>query len=107
MEPTGASAATNPASTPRAEHLLAEPQRRTPVGRRPVFRTPAFRRLFAAQTISRWGDTFNAVALVILVLRLTGSGLKVAGTVAFEIAPVLLLGFWLGPWSTANPGAVP
>lgn len=53
---------------------------------------PAFRRLFAAQTISRWGDTFNTVALVIVVFQLTGSGLKVAGTVGFEIAPVLLLG---------------
>lgn len=57
---------------------------------------PAFRRLFAAQTISRWGDTFNSVALVILVYRLTGSGVKVAGTVAFEIAPVLLFGFVAG-----------
>ncbi len=55
-----------------------------------------FRRLFAAQTISRWGDTFNAVALVILVYQLTGSGLKVAGAVAFEIAPVILLGFLAG-----------
>ena len=36
------------------------------------------------------------MALVILVFRLTGSGLKVAGTVAFEIAPVLLLGFVAG-----------
>ena len=56
----------------------------------------AFRRLFVAQTISRWGDTFNSVALVILVFRLSGSGLQVAGTVAFEIAPVLLLGFVAG-----------
>lgn len=63
---------------------------------RQAFASPAFRRLFAAQTISRWGDTFNAVALVILVFRLTGSGLSVAGTVAFEIAPVLLLGFVAG-----------
>ena len=58
--------------------------------------SPAFRRLFAAQTISRWGDTFNAVALVIAVFRLTGSGLQVAATVAFEILPVLLLGFVAG-----------
>jgi len=57
---------------------------------------PGFRRLFAAQTVSRWGDTFNSVALVILVFRLTGSGIKVAGTVAFEIAPVVLLGFVAG-----------
>lgn len=57
---------------------------------------PGFRRLLAAQTISRWGDTFNSVALVILVYRLTGSGVKVAGTVAFEITPVVLLGFVAG-----------
>jgi len=57
---------------------------------------PDFRRLLAAQTISRWGDTFNAVALVILVYTLTGSGVRVAATVAFEIAPVILLGFVAG-----------
>ena len=56
----------------------------------------AFRSFFAARTISQWGDTFNAVALVILVYRITGSGLKVAGMVGFEIAPVLLLGFVAG-----------
>lgn len=63
---------------------------------RRALRRPGFRRLFAAQTISRWGDTFNAVALVIVVYQLTGSGLKVAGTVAFEIAPVVLFGFLAG-----------
>ena len=46
--------------------------------------------------MSRWGDTFGAVALVVLVYRLTGSGLKVGAAVAFEIAPVLLLGFVAG-----------
>jgi MFS family permease len=55
-----------------------------------------FRRFFAARTISQWGDTFNAVALVILVYRLTGSGLRVAGTVVFEIFPVLVFGFVAG-----------
>lgn len=53
---------------------------------------PEYRRLFAAQTVSRWGDTFSSIALVILVYRVTGSGLRVAGTVAFEIVPVLLFG---------------
>lgn len=61
------------------------------MSRRGVFATPAFRRLFAAQTLSRIGDTFHQVALVILVFQLTGSGLKVAATVAFEIVPVLVL----------------
>ena len=63
---------------------------------RRVLRRPAFRRVFAAQTVSRWGDTFNSVALVILVYELTGSGLKVAGTVIFEIVPVVALGFVAG-----------
>ena len=46
--------------------------------------------------MSRWGDTFSSVALVVLVYRLTGSGLKVGATVAFEIATVLLFGFVAG-----------
>src|SRR5919198_4669891 len=56
-----------------------------------VLAKPAYRRLFAAQTVSRWGDAFNTVALVVLVFRLTGSGLGVTGAVIAEIAPVLLL----------------
>ncbi len=55
-----------------------------------------FRRLFLAHSISRAGDTFNTVALVVLVFQLTGSGLGVAGTVAFEVLPILLLGPVLG-----------
>ncbi len=50
-----------------------------------------YRRLFAAQTISRWGDIVSTVALVVLVYRLTGSGLGVSGAVVAEIVPVLLL----------------
>ncbi len=57
---------------------------------------PGFRRLFWAQTISRWGDTFNAVALVVLVFRLTGSGLQVALAVALEVVPVLAFGLVAG-----------
>lgn len=57
---------------------------------------PGFRRLFWAQTVSRWGDTFNAVALVVLVFRLTGSGLQVALTVALEVVPVLAFGLVAG-----------
>ena len=55
-------------------------------------RRPEFRRLFVAHTVSRAGDAFNTVALVVLVFRLTGSGRGVATTVAFEVAPVLLFG---------------
>src|SRR3954453_6265194 len=56
----------------------------------------AFRRLFLAHAISRAGDAFNTVALVVLVFNLTGSGLGVAGTGAFEVLPVLLIGLLAG-----------
>ncbi|MFJ8814824.1 MFS transporter [Amycolatopsis thermoflava] len=61
------------------------------VGFRSIARKAGYRRLFAAQTVSRWGDTVNTVALVVLVFRLTGSGLGVSGVVIAEILPVLLL----------------
>lgn len=53
--------------------------------------SPEFRRLFLAHSVSRAGDAFNTVALVVLVFELTGSGLGVAGAVMFEVLPVLLL----------------
>lgn len=60
-------------------------------GLRAVLARPAYRRLWLAQTISRWGDVFNTVALAVLVFQLTGSGLGVTGVVVAEIVPVLLL----------------
>ncbi len=51
-----------------------------------------FRRLFLAHSVSRAGEAFNTVALVVLVFDLTGTGLGVAGAVMFEVLPVLLLG---------------
>lgn len=66
----------------------------SPLGR--ALRSGPFRRFFAARTVSQWGDTFNSVAIVILVYRLTGSGLRVGATVAFEILPVLLFGLVAG-----------
>ena len=68
--------------------------RRTPV--QLIRENPEFRRLFLAHSASRAGDAFNTVALVILVFRLTGSGLGVAVTVAFEVLPILLLGPLVG-----------
>jgi MFS family permease len=47
--------------------------------------------LWLGQLISNFGDTLNYIALVVLVFRLTGSGLAVSVTVVFEIIPVLLL----------------
>ena len=56
-----------------------------------VWSRPGYRRFWAARTASQWGDTFNTVALSLLVLHLTGSGLGVSGVVVAEILPVLLL----------------
>ena len=55
-----------------------------------------FRRVFLAHAASRAGDAFNTVALVVLVFRLTGSGLGVATTVVFEVLPVVVLGPFAG-----------
>ncbi|GAA3500961.1 MFS transporter [Streptomyces prasinosporus] len=60
-------------------------------GLRQVFALPGYRRLWFARTASAWGDAFATVALSLLVWERTGSGLGVAGVVAAEIAPVLLL----------------
>ena len=55
-------------------------------------RSPELRRLFLAHSASRAGDACSTVAMVVLVFRLTGSGLGVAGAVMCEVVPVLLLG---------------
>jgi len=47
--------------------------------------------LWLGQLVSNFGDTVNYIALVVLVYKLTGSGLAVSITVVFEIIPVLLL----------------
>lgn len=62
-----------------------------------MFSRPGYRRLWAARTVSQWGDVINMVALTLLIYDLTGSGLGVSGVVAAEIAPVLLLAPFAGP----------
>src|SRR5712691_2395722 len=47
--------------------------------------------LWLGQLVSNFGDTLNYIALVVLVYRLSGSGLAVSLTVILEIVPVLLL----------------
>ena len=59
-------------------------------------RNPQFRRLFLAHAVSRAGDAFNTVAIVVLVFQLTGSGQGVAGAVMFEVLPVLVIGPFAG-----------
>lgn len=58
---------------------------------RALLRRPGYRRLWAARTLSQWGDIAQVVALGLLVFDLTGSGLGVSGVVIAEIIPVLLL----------------
>ena len=59
-------------------------------GLRDVFALAGYRRLWAARTVSQWGDIIQAVTLALLVFELTGSGVGVAAVVAAEIIPVLL-----------------
>jgi MFS family permease len=66
-------------------------------GLRDVFAIAHYRRLWSARTVSQWGDTFNFVALALLIYDLTGSGLGVTGVVVAEILPVLLLAPLAGP----------
>ena len=56
-----------------------------------------YRRLWAARTVSQWGDIAQFTALALLVFHLTGSGLGVSGVVIAEIVPVLLLAPLAGP----------
>ena len=57
-----------------------------------VMRSPRYAPLWLGQLASAFGDTLHYVALVVLVYQLTGQGLAVAGLVAAEVIPVLLLG---------------
>jgi len=66
-------------------------------GLRAVMTRPGYRRLWAARTVSQWGDVAQFTTLALLVLHLTGSGLGVSGAVLAEIAPVLLLAPVAGP----------
>jgi hypothetical protein len=43
--------------------------------------------LWLGQLLSSFGDTLHYIALVVLVFRLTGQGLAVAGLVAAEVVP--------------------
>ncbi len=56
-----------------------------------VARSPSYFPLWLGQLLSAFGDTLHYIALVVLVFELTGRGLAVAGLVAAEIVPVLVL----------------
>jgi MFS family permease len=56
-----------------------------------VIRSRTYFPLWLGQLLSNFGDTLHYIALVVLVFRLSGQGLAVAGVVAAEIVPVLLI----------------
>ncbi len=56
-----------------------------------VIASPTYLPLWLGQLLSSFGDTLHYIALVVLVFQLTGQGLAVAGLVAAEVIPVLLL----------------
>jgi MFS family permease len=55
-----------------------------------------FRLYFIGQLISNTGNWLTNVALILLVLKITGSGLAVGVLVACQFGPVLLLSAWAG-----------
>ncbi len=69
---------------------MSRPTSRVPYLR--VIRSPRYFPLWLGQIISNLGDTLNYVALVVLVFRLSHSGLAVSALVLAEIVPTLLLG---------------
>lgn len=59
-------------------------------------RHPAFRRYVTGQLVSASGTWMQQVAMVWLVLRLTGNGVAVGAVGALQFLPVLVLGAWAG-----------
>lgn len=52
----------------------------------------SYRKLFAAGIINGIGDRFSQVAMLTLIIQLTGSGLAVGVTMALRLLPFLLFG---------------
>lgn len=59
-------------------------------------RSRNFRLFFAGQTISQIGTWMQMVAIGLLVLALTDSGVAVGVVTAIQFLPILLLGAWAG-----------
>jgi MFS family permease len=58
-----------------------------------------FVRFWTGQTISALGSSFTLFALPLLVFKLTGSAMGLAGTLAAGFLPYPLLGLVIGAWS--------
>src|SRR5262245_20066353 len=55
-------------------------------------RNPNFRRLWLGQVVSQLGDWLDYVALLTLLLELTGSGTVVAGMLTARFLPTFFMG---------------
>ena len=62
-----------------------------------VLAQPGYRRLWAARTVSQWGDVIQFTTIALLALRLTGSGVGVSGAVLAEVVPLIALAPLAGP----------
>src|SRR6478672_4266553 len=65
-------------------------------GRARALRTRNFRLFFVGQTVSNTGNWLTMVALTLLVLHRTGSGVAVGVLAACQFGPILLLSPWAG-----------
>jgi MFS family permease len=61
-------------------------------GLRPLLRETGFRRLAVGQTVSGLGDWMATIALMVLVLELSGSSAAVGGVLVLRLTPALLAG---------------
>lgn len=59
-------------------------------------RTRNFRLYYIGQLVSNTGNWLSNVALILLVLHLTGSGVAVGAMAAIESAPLLVFSAWGG-----------
>ena len=70
-----------------------------------ALRNRNFRLFFVGQLISNTGNWLTNVALTLLVLKITGSGLGVGILAAFQFGPILLLSAWAGRSPTGPTSA--
>ena len=61
-------------------------------GLRPLLRETGFRRLAVGQTVSGLGDWMATIALMVLVLELSGSSAAVGAVLVLRLSPALLAG---------------
>ena len=62
-----------------------------------VLARPGYRRLWAARTVSQWGDVIQFTTVALLALRLTDSGVGVSGAALAEVVPLIALAPLAGP----------